>query len=71
MLNFAGAKALRADIHLLGIAADLHRNSLNVGIPDSVGSSVGVADIISEMSTLSANFTLCHDNTSNGFLLFW
>ena len=60
MLYLAGAKAFRADIHLLGLAVYLDRDLLDIGIPNPVGSSVGVADVISEMSALAANFTLCH-----------
>ena len=70
MLNLAGAKALRTDIHFFLVAADLNAHSLDVGIPDPVGSSVRMADIISEMSTFSANLTLCHDNTSNDLYYF-
>lgn len=36
-------------------------NSLNVRLPSSVGSSVGVGYLNSESYTLSANFTFCHE----------
>jgi len=62
---FSGSEALCADVHLLGITAgDLDTDALNVGIPDAVGSSMRMADVISEMSALSTDFTLCHDHTS-------
>ena len=65
MVDFAGSETFRADIHLLGIAAvDLHADALNVGIPDAVGSSMRMADVVTEMSALSTDFTLCHDHTS-------
>jgi predicted ABC-type sugar transport system permease subunit len=37
---------------------------LNVGIPDSVGSSMRMADVISEMSALTTNITFSHLRTS-------
>ena len=34
----------------------------DIGMPDPVRSSMGMADIISEMSALATNITLCHDS---------
>jgi hypothetical protein len=67
MLHFASAKALRADIHLLRAARYLDGNTLYVGVPDAIGSSMRMADIVSEMCAFTADLTLCHDNTSLPF----
>ena len=32
----------------------------HIGLPHSVGSAVGVGDVLSEDNALSANITLCH-----------
>lgn len=60
MLYFTGAKALCADIHLLDSAGNLDRYSLNIGVPDTIGSSMRMADVISKMSALAADITFCH-----------
>ena len=64
MLYFTGAKALCADIHFLYSAGNLDRYSLNIGVPDTIGSSMRMADVISEMSAFSTDFAFCHVNTS-------
>ena len=64
MLYFTGAKALCADIHLLDSAGNLDRYSLNIGVPDTIGSSMRMADVISEMNAFSTDFAFCHVNTS-------
>lgn len=51
-------------MHSLCSAVHLAFNLLNVGIPDSVGSSMRMADIIAEVSAFTAYITLCHDETS-------
>ena len=43
---------------------DLRQLVHTVGIPDSVGSSMRMADVISKMSALAADITFCHLNTS-------
>ena len=47
-------------MHSLLRAVDVHSNLLDVGIPDSVGSSMRMADVISKMSALAADITFCH-----------
>ena len=44
-------------MHSLLSAVDVHSNLLDVGIPDSVGSSMRMADVISKMSALAADIT--------------
>ena len=59
-LDLAGSKAAGADVHSLLSAAYVHSNLLDIGIPDSVGSSMRMADVISKMSALAADITFCH-----------
>ena len=59
-LDLAGSKAAGADVHSLLSAVDVHSNLLDIGIPDSVGSSMRMADVISKMSALAADITFCH-----------
>ena len=40
MLNFIGTKALSADVHSLNAAVSFNLDPLDVGIPDSVRSSM-------------------------------
>ena len=61
---FAGFETGSANIHSLGGLANLYADRLNISFPHLVGSSVGMADVISEMSALSAYCTLCHNRTS-------
>ena len=59
-LDLAGSKAAGADMHSLLSAIDVHSNLLDVGIPDSVRSSMRMADVISKMSAFAADITFCH-----------
>jgi hypothetical protein len=36
----------------------------DIGLPDMVRPSMGMANFIAKMNILSANCTLCHDHTS-------
>ncbi len=51
-------------MNLLSTLTDLYTNGTNVGLPHLVGSSMRVADVAAEMSTLTTNITFCHDSTS-------
>ena len=42
----------------------------DIGIPDSVGSSMRMAYVITEMNALTTNITLCHDDTSLSLCIF-
>jgi hypothetical protein len=57
---FTGTKALCAYVHSLRSAVGLDADGLNVGIPDTIGSSMRMADVVSEMSALAADITFCH-----------
>jgi len=59
-LDLAGSQAAGADMHSLLGAVNVHSDFLDVGIPDSVGSSMRMADVISKMSALAADITFCH-----------
>jgi hypothetical protein len=63
-LDFAGLKASCADMDLLVAAVDLSGNSLDIRVPDSVGSSMRMADVVAEMSALATDITFSHLNTS-------
>ena len=51
-------------MHSLLSAVYVNSYLLDVGIPDSVGSSMRMADVVSKMSALAADITFCHLNTS-------
>ena len=63
-LDLAGSQAAGADMHSLLSAVDVHSNLLDIGIPDSVGSSMRMADVVAEMSALATDITFSHLNTS-------
>ena len=51
-------------MHSLGSAVHFALNLLNVGVPDSVRSSMRMADVVTEVNALAAYITFCHDDTS-------
>ena len=63
-LNFAGSQASGAYMHFLVCAVYFNSNSLHIRIPDSVGSSMRMADVVAEMSALATDITFSHLNTS-------
>jgi hypothetical protein len=63
-LYFAASQASCTNVHLLAATLGLDANSLDVRFPHSVGSSMGMADIIAKVNSLFANSTLSHDYTS-------
>ena len=63
-LYSAGSQTASAHMQPLVSAIHLAFYILNVGIPDSVGSSMRMADVISEMSALTPNITFSHLRTS-------
>ena len=50
--------------HLLSSSINFNLNRFNVCFPDRVGSSMGVAHVISEVSSLFTDCTFSHDCTS-------
>lgn len=59
-LDFAGLQALRADIDLLACTVNLSGDALDIRLPHMIGSSVGMGNVVSEMSTFTADLTLSH-----------
>jgi hypothetical protein len=57
---FAASQAASANVHLLVSTVDLNGYSLNIRIPDCVGSSMRMADVVAKMSALATDITLCH-----------
>jgi hypothetical protein len=51
-------------MHLFVRAVYFNGDSLNIRIPDSVGSSMRMADVVAEMSALATDITFSHLNTS-------
>ena len=62
--NLAGSKAGSANVHFLGSAVYLHANRLDIGLPNMIGASMGMANIVSKMNAFSANSTFRHGSTS-------
>ena len=61
--NFARAQASGADVHS-GVSSVNNGSYLaHVRLPHSVGSTMGVGNVLSEDDALSANITLCHLKT--------
>lgn len=58
--NLARAQTSGANVNVCGSAVNNSLNSLYIGLPGSVGSSVRVRYLYTESNTLSANFTFCH-----------
>ena len=52
-------------MHSLGTAVYLALYVSDIGIPDSVGSSMRMAYIVSEMNALATNITFSHLDTSS------
>ena len=58
--DLAAAQAASADVDMLGRAVHDGLDALHIGLPGTIGSSVGVRDSDAESNTLLAKFTLCH-----------
>ena len=59
-LDFAGSKAVSANISMLRRTLYHNLDSLNVGFPHMIGSSMRMAHIIAKMSTLSTDGAYSH-----------
>ncbi len=55
-------------MHSPRTTVDLTFNASDVGIPDTVGSSMGMAYVVTKMSAFATNITFCHDCTSSNFI---
>ena len=58
-LNLVGTEASRTDVDMARRTIDDGLNTLYVGLPGTVGTSVGVRNLNTERYTLAANITLC------------
>ena len=58
--DLAAAQTAGADVDVLGRAVHDGLDALHIGLPATVGSSVGVADLNTEGHALVAEFTLGH-----------
>ena len=65
--DLAAAEAAGAHINVLRGTVDDGLDALNVGLPHTVGATVGVAHLDTESNALFAEFALCHSCcTSSG-----
>ena len=57
--NLIGTEASCTDIDMAGRTIDDCFHALYIGLPSSVGASVGMGDLNAECNTLAANIALC------------
>ena len=63
-LNLVRTQASCTDIHMARSTVNDRLDALDVGLPSSVGTSVGMGDLNAERNALAANIALCHHCTS-------
>lgn len=63
--NQPGLKTACADMKPLVTAIHFTLNSLDIGLPNCVGSSMRMAYIVTEMNSLATNITFSHLDTSS------
>ena len=59
--NLAGTQATRANSNGLGSTVNDCLYLADVGLPGTVGFTVGVGHVLTEHDTLTADTTFCHD----------
>ena len=59
-LNLVGAEASGTCVHMAGSSIDDSLNALDVGLPCTIGTSVGVRDLNAEGHALTTKITLSH-----------
>ena len=57
--NLIGTEASCTDVDMAGRTIDDCFHALYIGLPSSVGASVGMGDFNAECNTLAANIALC------------
>ena len=62
--NFAGSQARSTNVHFLSSTVYINLYRFYIGFPHFARSSMGMAHVVSEMSTFFTDRTLCHDCTS-------
>ena len=63
-LDLSGAKATRANVNSSVCSVNYSLNLTDVGLPGSVGLTVGVRHVVSESNALTADTALSHFDTS-------
>ena len=58
-LNLVGTEASSTDVHMAGRTVNDSLNTLHVGLPGTVGASVGVRNLDTKGNTLATNITFC------------
>ena len=59
-LNLVRTQASCTDIHMARSTVNDRLDALDVGLPSSVGTSVGMGDLNAERNALAADIALCH-----------
>ena len=59
-LHLVGAETSGTDVDMARSTVDDRLDTLDIGLPHSVGTSVGVGHLDAERHTLAANIALCH-----------
>ena len=59
-LNLVGAEASGTSVHMAGSTVNDSLDALDVGLPCTVGTSVGVGNLDTEGHALAAKITLSH-----------
>ena len=59
-LNLTGTQASCTDIDMARNTLNNSLNALNIGLPGSVGTSVGMGDLDTKGNALTAKIALCH-----------
>ena len=67
--DLAAAQAAGADVDVLGSSVHDGLDALHIGLPGTVRSSVGVADLDAESNALVAEFALCHCRSTSLLVL--
>ena len=68
-LNLVGAEASGTCVHMARSTVDNGLDPLNIGLPGTVGTSVGVGDLNTEGNALTTIITLRHHCTSYPLLM--
>ena len=58
--NLVGTEASGTSIHMARSTVDNRLNALNIGLPSTVGASVGVGDLNTKGNALATIITLSH-----------
>ena len=59
-LNLVGTEASGTSVHMARSTVDNSLDTLDIGLPSTVGTSVGVGDLDTKGNALATIITLCH-----------